>query len=33
VQRSHAHGEVLPALRIDPLKNTDILIRNAVTDG
>ena len=26
-------GEVIPALRIDPLKGTDILILNAVTGG
>jgi hypothetical protein len=33
VLRGHADGEVLPALRIDPLKATDILILNAVTGG
>lgn len=33
VQRGHADGEVVPAVRIDPLKATDILILNAVTGG
>lgn len=33
VQRGHPDGEVIPALRIDPLKATDILILNAVTGG
>lgn len=33
VLRGHADGEVLPALRIDPTKGTDILILNAVTGG
>jgi len=33
VQRGHGNGEVLPALRIDPGKSTDILILNAITGG
>jgi hypothetical protein len=33
VQRGRPDGEVIPALRIDPLKDTDILILNAVTGG
>ena len=33
VQRGHGNGEVLPALRIDPTKGTDILILNAITGG
>jgi hypothetical protein len=33
VQRGRADGAVLPALRIDPLKNTDILILNHITGG
>jgi len=33
VQRGRSHGEVLPALRIDPTKDTDILILNAITGG
>ena len=33
VQRGHGNGDVLPALRIDPGKSTDILILNAITGG
>lgn len=33
VQRGRADGAVLPALRIDPLKDTDILILNQITGG
>jgi hypothetical protein len=33
VLRGRADGEVIPALHIDPLKATDILILNAVTGG
>jgi len=33
VVRGRADGEVLPALRIDPTKGTDILILNAITGG
>lgn len=33
VQRGHADGEVIPALRIDPQKATDILILNQITGG
>jgi hypothetical protein len=33
VQRGRADGEVIPALSVDPLKATDILILNAVTGG
>lgn len=33
VQRGRPDGEVLPALRIDPLKDTDILVLNQITGG
>jgi hypothetical protein len=33
MQRGHADGEVVPAVRIDPLKATDILILNQITGG
>lgn len=33
VQRGHGDGAVTPALRIDPLKGTDILILNQITGG
>ena len=33
VQRGRADGEVIPALNIDPLKGTDILILNQITGG
>lgn len=33
VVRGRADGEVVPALHIDPLKGTDILILNQITGG
>jgi hypothetical protein len=33
VQRGRADGEVVPAVRLDPLKDTDILILNQITGG
>jgi hypothetical protein len=33
VQRGRADGAVIPAVRIDPLKATDILILNQITGG
>jgi hypothetical protein len=33
VQRGRAHGEVIPALYLDPTKATDILILNQITGG
>ncbi len=33
VRRGRADGEVVPAARIDPLKDTDILILNQITGG
>ena len=33
VQRGRPDGEVLPALRIDPLKDTDLLVLNQITGG
>jgi hypothetical protein len=33
VQRGRADGEVIPALRVDPTKATDILILNQITGG